>query len=145
MKYLLIVALFLNSCVSINNGESVASKYVSIEDVQGCYYNEDLSESYSDWDLKCDVVCIRGDRMYKEYKFMYGSYNESTQTFTELSVINVDIDTIPVEIQVPNRSGELYENVNHYIYRQDENGMKMLIDIDTLFQNGGRLCKNSLL
>ena len=143
MKYLLIVVFFLNSCVSINNGESVASKYVSIEDVQGCYYKQDLSESYSDWSLSCDVVCIRGDSMYTLHKYMYGSYNENTKLFTERSVNNVDIDTIPVQIILPNRSGELYENVNHYIYRQDENGMKMLIDIDTLFQNGGLLCKNS--
>lgn len=144
---LALICFLIISCVHIDDGQSYSTKPTTEKEVQGCYYTEELGTYYQNRrepysSLHCDVICINNDSLIVIREFRIGSISLDSTTFNTEFIKYTTADTLELLVQRPNNAGELYDNVNVWVF-EIVNGKKTLSDSFTLYTlDGNNLCPN---
>ena len=113
---LLPLALAMQGCPYIASGDSLASDKITLEDLQGCQYFEDLYiSSFSQYStLRCEKKCIIDSVYYSEHRF-YKADTNFLGTDTSLASPLWELssawqDTAIVKLLEPENDGFYYYN-----------------------------------
>ena len=116
LSILFLIAFFFQGCPFIAFGDSKASNSISLDDLQGCLYNEHVyinRNSNYESSLDCVMRCIR-DSVYYFQRISYkgpGNVSETTDTTlagTFWTLDNISYDTANVSIITETEKDGLY-------------------------------------
>jgi hypothetical protein len=155
LSILFLIAFFFQGCPPpyIASGDSDAADDISLDDLQGCLYNEEIYISrsdYSDSHLYCEERCIRDSIQYVQTKVYKGPGNfpdtaDSTLAGGFWTFDHIDYDTANVSIIGPQKDGYYIQNFSIWHNYEDPNNYKTHHNHEDFFrrfgEKGWTLCK----
>lgn len=147
MKLLLsgLCICLITACVHITDGDSNAAYAVSLEELQGDYYREQV---YRDSELYCRHLYIRNDTAFINIRGFKGLLSEDSLSFEIQSELSHTTESFLVTLRTPAEDGSYASNMvigkNSALYTKSKKGVKT-VDIrysQPYASNGLYLCKN---
>lgn len=155
LSILFLIAFFFQGCPYIASGDNLADDDISLDDLQGCLYNEEIyisrmDYSDSDSDLYCEERCIRDSIQYFQRRVYKGPGHVSDTTDTTLAsgfwtFDHIDYDTAYVSIIGPQKDGYYIQNISIWNKYESPDNYRTYTSYEEYFrrfgEKGWTLCK----
>ena len=153
LSILFLIAILFQGCPFIAFGDSDAVDKISLDDIQGCLYNEKayISRSeYSDSKLYCEERCIKDSIQYVQRTVYKGPRNVPDTTDTTLAsgfwtFDHIEDGSANVSIIEPQKDGYYIQNISIWNKYEGPDNYRTYTSYEEYFrqygEKGWMLCK----